>query len=211
MSKIEQRTYVVDGSLTAEQWHDIGQKLGELGLNVTQARQSPAEVLEAMAPIPAELRQPLPYTLEDVTSRNQFVAEEHAEEFWKSYAPAARKRGENPEKRACVYYGLSRLLHPAPRGYNHQLQLQHSDDYARKLGLKLVRPRSSVGFPMIERRYLFPSDTVIQAGNFIDFMGKLVHWPREKRPAGINKEQIRFLSALALKIDDQISNSTQNI
>ena len=47
MSKEEQRTYVIDGSLSSEQWYDIGHKLGELGLQVTQARQTPAQIVEA--------------------------------------------------------------------------------------------------------------------------------------------------------------------
>jgi hypothetical protein len=114
-----------------------------------------------------------------------------------------------PEKQELVYRGLNRLLHASPKNIGAvRPNTERSLTYLTEIGLEVVYPRSKVGFGTPQQqstKYVYPIDTVVKIGSFIDYTRKLATMEASERPAGINPAKIRYFMALADHLEKQIA------
>lgn len=151
-----------------------------------------------------------PYRLDEIQSPDQFLSEEHTEEFWPEYRQALQIAGDRvPSKFDCLMEALPSVLHPQPRD-RHIYTTTEAEQlaYGRSLGLILVAPRSEVGFS--DERHptgYVKSDstpTVVQVGSFLSYEQDIREAKTEELPWGLTVRRRRFLEALASKLAMQL-------
>jgi len=197
MTEPAERVYLLSGETDPEHWGELLEFAGKLGLD-----------MQPLAP-PETTYHPegLPYRLSEITSRVQFLSDEHAEEFWPLYASRTAGSGIIASKHDCLSAGLSRLTHPKPR-----VRVEFTDNritkYIEGLGVKLVAPRSLKGFPDDlspgTHEIAAKTPTLIEVGSFLDYMHSVKDQRVSRRPKGLEAPQINFLTALAEHLEPQL-------
>lgn len=212
MTSPEVRHYVVSGEVPAEDWSLALQVLGRLGLDTTAVSASDIqEVTASDVLMPGEI----PYGLDGITSRDQYLANEHLGEFWPEYRKQVQESGKIPDKSEALCWGLNMLTHPRNRDGSFVKTPSQPARIADRLALKIVKPRSLAGFsdqysPRAYGLWDHPKygDTVLEVGSFIDVSRLLTELPVEKRPFGVSATNVRFFNALADKLEAQIEAAT---
>ena len=200
-SNAEKRFYLISGERTPDEWDSLLRGLGESGLQVENALQDSSDK-----------DQLIPYSLDEITTYDQYLSDEHAAEFWPRYRIDCKTAGIKAVPRdQAVYAGLNALLHGVPRDLPYGERLNDSERlaYLSRIGLDVVSPRSLVGFPYeqykITRGQAYPADSVVRVGSLIAFLKDLPNIPRSSRPRTVGAPTIRYLSALVAHIESNIS------
>lgn len=216
MAKVdsESRGYLVTGEVNVEDWSLALQILGRLGLDATAVdlskEDTDASANEELKKLPPGT---VPYLLSEINSREQYIGNEHLGEFWPEYREAVKSRGKTPSKGDSMRWGINMLAHPQPKGRTApRYTPEQRAVYAERLGLKIIRPRSLVGFSdqyagnayglWDHKEY---GDCVIEVGSFINTVRALRGVAADQRPIFVDKPELDFFNALADKLETQIS------
>lgn len=207
-SPFETRHYAISGEVSDEDWSLALGLLGKLGINSIAFNPSKDPVVPT-----AEILAPgtIPYALEDINSREQYLGNEHLGSFWPEYRKKVMESGKHIGKHDALCWGINMLTHPRQKGIAHRETPSQQAKFSQSLGLKIVRPRSLVGFSdeYSPNAYGLWSheeygDAVIEVGSFIDGVRRIAELPRLERPYGVDGPVINFLYALADKLEAQI-------
>lgn len=215
MAEIEQRQYVISGEISPADWQLSIQLLGKLGVDA--ARLTAPITENEPAPVVNEELEPgsIPYRLNEISSPDQYLANEHLGEYWPEYKTVTEKPGN---KHNALCWGLNLLAYPSPKKIGYRLSTKQHIQYAESLGIQSVRPRSSVGFSD-EYKYgcyglwnyrsevvSVKGDAVIRVGSFIQSVRGIDNLSVKDRPNGIDSAVLRFFLALATKLEGQLND-----
>lgn len=211
MSNPEVRHYLISAEVPTDDWVLALQVLGRLGID---AQPVATEDLEGPDSLVLDTIEDgtIPYTLEEIVSREQYLSNEHLGEFWPKYREDREAvSGRKPSKHEALCWGINMLTHPSPKHIGYRLPPARRAEYAAQLGLKIVKPRSLVGFSDTYSGSAYGlwdhqdyGDTVVEVGSFIDYVRKLKDMRMSERPSGITLPAIRLFVALADKLEAQI-------
>jgi hypothetical protein len=197
MSRSEQRTYILSGERTPEEWSSLLQELGHAGVTISLPWEAENETAST-----------IPESLSYLTNFEQFVAPTHSIEFYSIYR-------SNPDmqltKRLANFRdgseALGDLAHSQPRGvWPRHLTDKEQQAYIRSIGLNVRYANltgSAPAIPHADNNANHPTP-VIEAGSLIDLMRGINKLPRDQLPR-ISYTQIDFLRSLAFHIDAAIA------
>ena len=213
MNTPERRQYLITGEVSLTDWELVFRLLGRIGIDTKPV--DPADVM--LGPTAAVIDSiedgSIPYTLDEITSREQYLGNEHLGDFWPEYRRNVVNSGKRPDdKHECLCWGLNMLAQPSRKGTSAHMSAGQRAKYAEELGLKVITPRSLAGFSDKYRPGSYGlwdhkdyGASVIEVGSFIDYVRVLADLPFTERPFGVETPVIRYFTALADKLDAQIS------
>jgi len=218
MSTPEVRQYIISAEAPVTDWELALRFLGRLGIEAQPVNTTNSAPIPSSASMDVIEDGTIPYTLEKITSSEQYLSNEHLGEFWPEYRRnCIQNEQKSVNKDDALCWGLNMLAQPTPkdiRGY--RLSKTQKREYAEKLGLKVVTPRSLVGFSdnyspftygLWDHKEYDPS--VIEVASFISSVRHISGLPITERPLHITWGVVRFFNALADKLEDQINNKVE--
>lgn len=215
MGDAEVKRYFIQGEVPQRDWELALSVLGKFGISAYAAHEAP----EGLEPANVVLEPGyVPYQLAEITSSEQYLSNEHLGEFWPEYRNSVKADGKTLNKHETLCWGINMLANPRRKNTHSRDSAQQTAKNAENLGLKVVRPRSLVGFSNTYAPHSYGlwdhkeyGDAVIEVGSFISSVRQLLTLPTEKRPDRISGTELKFLSALANKLEQQIQSASAGI
>lgn len=209
MKNPDERIYVITGERSPEEWQQLLHAIGSSGVSYFQVVDTRVQKLP---PLPGEWPQrplPIPYRLHEITSEEQYVSEEHIDEYWPLYEYGRGRRAYPISGVRGFKYAFNSLLHAKPKHVSQGIRLspEVQKHYLASIGLDVVKPRVEAGFMAAEydETLLYSCDTVVRAGSFIAYARSLKEGVSEK-PKGITAPDISFFADFADYLERQIAS-----